>query len=157
GIRGRRVQGRHQMGFAGSAKLVPYLDEGLRLGIAPGQAGLLEVVGPTAPLLAPLDRPIGHHAPVSQRVEDRDTRLRASRPLVPAAGARRLRRTAKSGTPGRRIDLDRLSAGPILVPQLDGEPSLDTPNARPGTGPLQGPKLTHGRNLQTLALSRSSW
>ena len=56
-------------------KLVPDLDERLSLGVAPGQAGRFQFVGPKAPLLSSIDRPIGHHAAIGQGVEDRDDRL----------------------------------------------------------------------------------
>ena len=136
-------------------KLVPDLDERLSLGVAPGQAGRFQFVGPKAPLLSSIDRPIGHHAAVGQGVKDRRRRL-GGRGRIPAGdGARRFDGTAKSGIPGLRLWPYRV-ASLILIPQLDGEPSLDTPNARPQPGPPQGPKLTHGRNLQTYAVIRGS-
>ena len=50
-------------------KLVPDLDERLSLGVAPGQAGRFQFVGPKAPLLSSIDRPIRHHAAIGQGVK----------------------------------------------------------------------------------------
>ena len=103
--RGRRVQSRQQDGLVTTLKLMPYLDERLGLGVTPGQAGFFQIVGTPAPLLTARDRPVRNHAPISQRVEDRDDRLGCSRCAWAGDIARRFQRPAKSGTPGRRLDL----------------------------------------------------
>ena len=49
----------------------PDFDERLRFRIAPGQPVRFEVVGATAPSLAPGERPIGHDVAIGRRVKRR--------------------------------------------------------------------------------------
>jgi hypothetical protein len=57
--------------------LVPDLDEGLGLRIAPGEPGFFEIVRAKPPLLTPLKGPIRDDTPVSEGVEDRSVYPRA--------------------------------------------------------------------------------
>jgi ubiquinone/menaquinone biosynthesis C-methylase UbiE len=118
---------------------VPDLDECLGFGVAPGQPGFLQIVGATAPLLAPVDRPAAHDPAIRQRVEDRRRMGRRRRKVLlnDARGPRRFQRGD-----GRRRRLVR--AGCFVVSQQQREPSLDTPNMRPASASLQGAKIAHG-------------
>ena len=94
-----RVNGGRRVCWARVLQLVPELDEGLRFRVTPGQPGLFQVVGASPPLFAPFDGPVRHHAAIGQGVENRSRRPCAGgRPV--RACARRLGRTAKTGTPG---------------------------------------------------------
>ena len=70
--RGRVTGGR---GLRPVTELVPDLDESLRLRVTPGKPGLFQVVGASAPLLAPFDGPVRHHAAIGQRVKNRSRAL----------------------------------------------------------------------------------
>ncbi len=150
-VRGQR---RRRTRLGGAAALVPDLDKGLGFRITPGEACFLQIVGALTPEFTPLNGPTCHHAAIGQWMENRSICPRTGRTLLVHGG--RLGRTAKSGTPDWRLNFELIATSLILVPEIDGEPSLDTPNARPGPGPLQGPKLTHGRHLQTSVLARGS-
>ena len=141
-------------GFGHAAtKLRPDLDERLGFRVAPGEPGFLKFVGAATPQLAKFDGPTGDHASIRQRMKRRCRRTPVGRAF--RVGRGRLRGSAKSGTPGCRVRFCRILGSRILVPEFHGEPSLDTPNARPPAGRLQGPKLAHGRHLLVVAIEGS--
>jgi hypothetical protein len=120
-------------------KGIPHFNKRLGLGITPGEPGLLQLVGAAAPPFAPGDRPAGDHAAIRRRVEGRkpiggSCRIAMGKD-VRGSGQFRCRI-------GSRLWLDR--HGRFLVLQQQGEPSLDTPNSRPASASLQGPKIAHG-------------
>ena len=119
---------------------VPDFDECLGFGVAPGEPGFFQLVGAATPLLAPVDRPAGHDAAICQRVEDRRRSVWAAATPEGVEGRRGSRRFRRGDD--RRHDFER--AGRFLVSQQQREPSLDTPNMRPASASLQGPKIAHG-------------
>ena len=145
-------QRRRRTRLSGTADLVPDLDKGLGFRIPPGQASFFQIVGAATPQFTPLKGPTCHYAAIGQGVENRSSCPYTRRTFLVHGG--RLGWTAKSGTPDRRLAFELIAISLILVPELDGQPSLDTPNARPGSDPLQGPQFTHRRHLQTSVLAK---
>ena len=86
------------------ADQVPDLDERLGLGVAPGQPGLFQLVGPAAPALAPVLRPARHHAAIGRRME-RPRRSGSPRSQCAGMGDRRGPRPIRRGF--RRLDFRR--------------------------------------------------
>jgi hypothetical protein len=110
--------------------LMPDFDEGLSLGVTPGQSGFFERIGSMSPSFTPLVRPCRQHTSVSERME---------------LGRRRgCRHRRWCGDLERKSQVRPILAGRLFLLEQYTEPSLDTSDTRPSPISFHGPQNTHG-------------